>query len=407
MMQDSNNIEKSDYDLVIVGAGIIGLTVSLITAKHGLSVCLMDHRLSKHRQGNFESTGSQKSWVSAVARPAQKILKNLGVWDKLKMDSCAYKEMQVEMQNGSVLNFSCMDVGEDNLGYIVNNFQIKHELMNLCQNEKNIKMVCDEPKDWSLESGKMQTKKGQVLHGKLLIGADGVNSWARKMAKIGLDKDDHINDQAWVGLLRHKNGHRDIARQKFFQDGVVGLLPTVDPLESVMVWSQGQKKTDDEEIDNMKGVMIKRINQFFPDMGHLMIEGDLILHKIESQGAKQYYRDNVVLVGDCATSVHPLAGQGLNLGLRSAGILADELKKAQSANLECATEYHLKRYTSRCEGFDALSRRFFVTCRSLGATEISKNFTRWGVFAVNNIQWLREMFIRHALYADVNEDIQR
>ena len=376
--------------------------MSLMAARAGLKVYLIDRHFPEHKGPELGVlSASQKAWVSAIARPAQKVLRDLGVWDKLEKDACAYKEMQVEMYEGSVLNFSCMDVGEENLGHIVNNFHIKEALWNGCLHEKNIQMVCDEPEDWCIESGQLLTKKGQSIRAELLIGADGVNSWARKRAGIEIDEDVKINDQAWVGVLRHEKAHRDIARQKFFTGGVVGLLPMANPRESVMVWSQSKGDHNGREIDDMSKSVEAKLQQFFPDMGSFEIESDLIVHGIQSQGAKSHHNGNVVLVGDAATSVHPLAGQGLNLGLRSVGVLAETFKQAQRAHAGLADEYYLRRYSSKCEGFNALSRKFFVQCRLLDSAKMGYAFMGWGVSTVNHVGWLRRMFIAHALYADL------
>jgi 2-octaprenylphenol hydroxylase len=117
----------------------------------------------------------------------------------------------------------------------------------------------DEPEHWCEESSQLHTKQGRVLGAQLLIGADGVHSWVRSMMGIEVDRDEAIDDQAWVGYFNHQNPHLDSARQKFYPEGVIGVLPTCHPRKSVVVWSQnqnyGQNMSHSEKQESMQSIL--------------------------------------------------------------------------------------------------------------------------------------------------------
>ena len=400
----SMNSKSIEVDVLVIGAGITGLAVAASAAQAGLSVCLLDRKLPK-RPVNMPIETPQ-AWVSALAKPAIELLQSLDLWPSLIKRACSYQKMHIKMGLNCDLKLSSHDIGEQSLGYIVENAAIREALWVYCSNKPGIVTVMEDlPERWCADDSCLKTKHGVKVNAQICVGADGTGSWSRKEAGIVCDHDENIDDIAWVGTFTHTNMHEATARQCFDDDGVLGLLPSYDYHKSIFVWSVKKEKIPHDEskvIDSVKA----SIEQSFPSYGTCSVDSSMRQHVIHSQGARSYWKNHIVLVGDAATSVHPLAGQGLNIGLRQAILLTRQLKKAKRAHRRLSDHYYLSRYAKSCQGYDALSRKIYQQCRLQGGQNhgIIGRVLNFGTAFVNQSQWLKRILIDHALHADMPAD---
>ena len=388
-------------DIVIIGAGITGLAAAASAIRSGLKVCCIDKHLptEPYTQSQLET-----AWVSALARPATALLEKLGLWNELSPFACAYQNMVVKIGGESEIKISHRDAMAENLGFILNNFRLKKSLWDYCQQSKDQWIICeDSPASWDYKHERLVTQKGQVIEAQLCIGAEGVNSWARDAAGIGVNKDQAINDIAWVGILVHKNPHQWAARQHFFEDGVLGILPTINYHQSVYVWSTEAHLDQHVSQAKIAEQIVARVQKALPFYGACHTQDLPRQHQIVSQSALKYHAKKIVLIGDAANAVHPLAGQGLNMGLRHVAELTGKLVKVQRQHRRLSSPYVLDQYEANCRGFDALSRETYAAMRRyfcVKNTSYLQTLLAVGLYTVDKVKPIKDRLIRHALHAN-------
>ena len=393
-------------DIVIVGAGITGLAAAASAIKSGLKVCCIDKRLPTE---SYTKSQLESAWVSALARPATTLLEKLGLWSELSPFACAYQNMVVKIGCESEINISHRDAMAENLGYVLNNFRLKKSLWDYCQQSEDQWVICeDNPAAWDDKNERLLTRKGRLIEAQLCIGADGVNSWARDAAGIRISKDHAINDIAWVGVLVHENPHQWAARQHFSEDGVLGVLPTINYHQSVYVWSTRANLDQHTSEAKIAEEIIGRVHEALPFYGACQTKGSPRQHQVVSQGAIKYHAEKIVLIGDAANAVHPLAGQGLNMGLRHVDELTAQLIKVHKQHRRLSSPHVLDQYEANCRGFDTLSREAYVAMRQyfcVKSTSPLQTLLALGAHAVNRLKPIKDRLIRHALHANNQPEI--
>lgn len=389
-------VQSIEVDIVVVGAGIIGLATAASAAKLGMRVCCIDQRLPPEKDGTICSQQQLESaWVSALARPAVTLLDEIGVWDDLKFHACPYHHMHVEIY-GAPIHLSHRDAMVPNLGYIINNFRIKQALWQYCRASNKVVFLQDTPQEWCHEKRQLHTTNGQQITAALCIGADGVNSWCRRAAGISHTQHGHIQDDALVGMVQHNKPHRQTARQYFSAHGVLGILPSTDYHRSVYVWSSARGQAQSDSL----ATMLQRVSL---EIGSLKPIGAPRRHRIVSQCVTKYHQRQIVLAGDAAVSVHPLAGQGMNIGLRHVMILMKQLKYAHRNGCLFSNQQMLSHYQESCSGFDALSCETYShmrkwLCQTSGAWS---HLIAMGVRCFDQVAGVKRVLIQHALHANM------
>ena len=313
----------NQFDVVIIGGGIVGLAMAKRCTQEGWSVLVVDQ--SAPDQVSVDQRQA-KAWVSALNHQSIQCLQDMGVWQSLLDQSKTkvefYQHLSVGQGNLSdQLTFSAQASSLDFLGAIVNNVEIKACLYASLSQLPGIEIKQDKPKHWSSEKRCLSLESGQVVQTQCLIGADGVNSWVRKAAGLKFNQD-HLKQGAWVGLLQHSQRHQSTASQVFSPQGVMGCLPLFSPYESVLIASHQETKKD-QMASFLMGEHSDWVSTHFPRLGSVKV-ASCQWRPINSGLASGFIGPGVALIGDAAVSVHPLAGLGLNLGLRSVnGLMAN------------------------------------------------------------------------------------
>ena len=393
----SDTTQDSHFDLVIVGGGMVGAALACAMAESGLQVCVLE---SQELQTEWPSEEIDLR-VSALSRASQRILHNLGVWERMaQLRVSPYTDMQVWDAGGKgSIQFSAADIGEPNLGHIVENRVTQLALWERLAQLSNATILC--PARLSrLEFGaspRLWLDDGRILQTSLIVGADGRDSQVRKMAGIGTQGWDY-DQHAIVATVRPQLHHQFTARQRFMPTGPLALLPILDGRCSI-VWSTSPLQAQelmglsDEAFCEVLSLASERV------LGAMLELGPRGLFPLRLGHAETYIREGLALVGDAAHAIHPLAGQGVNLGFLDAATLSEVLIGAKTAGRKLGAWTTLRRYERARKGDNLgmlaamdLFKRFFSN--EILPIQLLRNF---GLTLVDHAGPMKDLIIRRAM----------
>lgn len=335
--------------VTIVGGGMVGATLALALAREGIQTCLVEAR----EPDRSWSSDSYDLRVSAITRASRQIFENLGAWPGMvDRRVTSYREMRVWDAGGSgEIHFDSADLGDADLGHIVENRVIQLALWDRFGDHASLQLISPaEISAVSLAGGQpqIQLADGRVLNSDLLVAADGANSFIRNQADIpvqGWAYDQH----AVVATVRPANGHGETAWQRFMANGPLALLPIGEDCFSI-VWS-----TSAQQAEELLALPAASFGQALTEasqgrLGKIELVGERAAYPLRLQHAQSYVRPGLALVGDAAHVIHPLAGQGVNLGLLDAASLAEILLEARAKGRPLGDLATLRRYERARKG---------------------------------------------------------
>lgn len=345
---------KTQFDCIVVGGGIVGLTAALALAEKNFIIALVEAApfIFAYDNSNFDAR------VSAITRSSENIFKNLNVWEGMVAERISpYTRMRVwEEQGDGNIEFAAEKIAESNLGHIIENRVIQKNLFNKLATHPNVTLFnpcqCVELYHHNDDIA-LQLDDNQEIRAKLIIGADGANSWIRERAEFDLFKKDY-NHHAIVATVTTELPHNKTARQRFLTEGVLALLPLCEPHTHSIVWSTAPKKAEYlmelGDIDFSASLT----NAFSSTLGITQVQSKRHSFPLTMRHVKNYAKPRIVLVGDAAHTVHPLAGQGVNLGLLDAASLAAVLQEVKQAGRDFGLLQHLRKYERARKGDNQL-----------------------------------------------------
>jgi 2-polyprenylphenol 6-hydroxylase len=367
------------FDVVIVGGGMVGAALACAVAGKGMSIALVEAR----EPARTWPAGETDLRVSAISRASQRMLHRLGAWERiLELGASPYRQMRVwDAVGGGRIRFDSEDLGEPDLGHIVENRVIQLALWERLESAADITLVCPGAiTDLErLEDGsQLLLTDGRTINARLLIGADGRDSLVRELVGIATEGWDY-GQRAIVANVTSDKWHEETAWQRFLPTGPLALLPLRDGSCS-LVWSAADELA--RELMAMDDAAFSTALTDASDacLGRLASIGPRAAVSLRLQHAKQYVQPGVALIGDAAHAVHPLAGQGVNLGFLDAAALAAALDLALVHRRDIDGLWTLRRYERARRGdnqlmlgvMDAFKRLFshdqqpLTTLRSLG-----------------------------------------
>jgi len=325
------------FDVVIVGGGLIGQSLALALSNFKLEVGLVDL--------NFEKPLLSKSYdnrVSAIVPSTVNFLKAIGIWGNIHRKR-PYQSTRVWDQNSNgKLNFSSKN---DELGFIIENNQIIHALHEAIECCSNIKIINSEVKSIVDEKTHYQINldSSTSLNADLLIGADGFNSSIRKFASIS-SKDRDYDQHAFVFNIQTHEKLDNAIWQRFNSDSISAVLPLDDQIASI-VWSVKNELKDKLDVMNQELFLKSFSRSVEHAFGKLKIVSTINSFPLYEMKANEYVKPNLVLIGDAAHRIHPLAGQGANIGFMDIMELINVLEGYNFTNL--GNIRSLKKYERR------------------------------------------------------------
>ncbi len=319
---------KLDYDLVIVGRGVTGGVMAALMSQSDLKIGIIEGR-----DINLDDTDLNKPdpRVFAITRASEHIFRAAGIWDDLAAQSMGhFREMNVWDAHGEgSIHFHSKNLCQPTLGYIIENHRIQNALNNVLKNKKNVELICPEKVNQFIvnsDHAELFLESGKRLKTKLIVAADGANSKIRELANIKNKQHDY-QQTAIVCSVKTQLAHEDVARQRFMQTGPLAFLPLAEPNTCSIVWSTTPEQAT-ELIDMEQKAFHQTLEEAFDStLGSVLQTTQRYSFPLSRAHAKNYVEDRIALIGDAAHRVHPLAGQGANLGILDAATLTEVLLK--------------------------------------------------------------------------------
>ncbi|MCU0734183.1 MAG: UbiH/UbiF/VisC/COQ6 family ubiquinone biosynthesis hydroxylase [Methylotetracoccus sp.] len=332
---------ENQYDVVIVGGGMVGATLACALGGSSLRVAVVEGEFP----AEFAPEQPRDIRVSAVSIASVSIFDTLGAWRGMTTRRCCpFRRMRVWEGQGDV-EFNCRDINESVLGYIVENRVIQLALLERVRDFDNIRLWCPANTraiDYSPDTSTVTLEDGTALTTRLLVAADGGFSRVRQAAGMGVSHQDY-EQQALVLTVETGYGQQDITWQRFVPTGPQAFLPLTGNYAS-LVWYHTPENvkrlracTDAE----LLGELTREFPLCLGDVRRIVARGSFPLRR---QHALCYAKDGVALIGDAAHMIHPLAGQGVNIGLLDAAALAEVIVTAATRNEDFGAAETLKRY---------------------------------------------------------------
>ena len=302
---------------------MVGSAMALGLANLGFKVAIIEPNMPIP----FEPKQPPDMRVSAISLTSETLLQDLGAWEEIKNTRlCPYKRLSVWDKPSCRTDFDCKDIEQPHLGYIIENRLVQlglHAVIDANPDVvfyKNMKVT----DIISADEVKISLEDGQIIHGKVLIGADGGHSAVRDAANIGVQGWQYAQ-QALGIQIKTCEGQQDITWQQFTADGPMAFLPLYDGFAS-LVWYHNA--TDIQQLKNLSKAKLKQhILQHFPDELVDFEVMDVASFPLTRMHANQYFKGKTVLIGDAAHTINPLAGQGVNLGFKDVSALLSVLKE--------------------------------------------------------------------------------
>lgn len=365
-------------DVAVVGGGMVGAATALALARAGLKTALLEARAPSP----WSSAAEVDLRVVGLAPSSLALLDDLGVWTSIRTARASpYAHMHVwDARSGASVSFDAEREGRHQLGYIVENSLVQWTLWQALE-AAGVQRLCP-AKVQSFEAREdriqLELDDGQTMAAAVLVAADGAASPLRKLAGIETRGRDYAQS-AVVAHLQTERPHGHTAWQRFLPTGPLALLPLEDGRSS-LVWTL--------PVDEANRVLALDDHTFIDALGaasdfrlgRILASSARASFPLKLQLARCYQAERFLLLGDAAHAVHPLAGQGVNLGLRDVAELRDTLVEARLAGRDIGAVHVLRRYARRRRsadtldalGFDALERIYawesspLIAARGLG-----------------------------------------
>ncbi len=391
-------------DLIIVGAGMVGSTLALALEGSGLDILVLD--ASPLEAADFDPQGGFEPRVSALSAASQRIFERLGAWPGMSARRVSpYTDMHVWDGSGTgQIHFSAATVHAEVLGHIVENRVVQDALLETMQRRggqrllgaARLERLERTPQGWQLA-----LDDGRQLNAPLLVAADGANSAVRRLAGCETREWDYLH-QAIVTSVRCSEPHQRTAWQRFTDGGPLAFLPLErdgDQHWCSIVWSVTELEArrlmalDDAAFRAALG------RAFEQRLGEVEEVDPRLCIPLRQRHAKRYVQPGLALIGDAAHTIHPLAGQGVNLGLLDAAVLAEVIEAAMARGERPEDIRVLSRFERRrmphnlammaaMEGFERLFQADPLPLRWLRNT---------GLKAVQALPEAKALFVRQAL----------
>lgn len=395
----SRGAATAEFDVLVIGAGMVGAAAASLLARGGFSVAVVEGREPRP----FDPGQPVGLRVSAFSPGSAAILAEAGAWRQvLRQRHCPYRRMVVEDRDeNTVLEFQAPEFGLDELGTIVENDLVQGSLWQALQVMAGLELYCPdrlESLDYADGRARVQLKSGTLLSAKLLVGADGARSQLRDMLGIRQEHWEY-GQSGIVGVVQTDEPNPGVAWQRFLDSGPLAFLPLADGSSSI-VWSCPDREVarllelDDENFLAELEQAVAGGSGHWP-VGVRSI-GERAAFPLTMRLSERYTGRQAVLVGDAAHVMHPLAGQGVNLGLLDVAGLVEVLIEARRRQQDIGAAKTLLKYDRWRRSEAELMCRGVHSIRGLFIPGELGGLRRLGISLVARSWTAREAFIRRA-----------
>jgi 2-octaprenyl-6-methoxyphenol hydroxylase len=399
-----------ETDILIVGGGLTGPSLALALADAGLSVTLVDARPAPAR-----TTRDFDGRAYSLAVGSKWLLHMVGVWEQVR--DLAEPIRRVEAGDGAghgpnspfFLGFDSADLEEGPMGFMLEDRHLYAALMTRMGEHPMVRLISGSTITGQTIAGNRAhgtLDTGEVLTARLLIGCDGRTSGTAQRANIRRQGWDY-GQTALVCAVAHDKSHDGVARQVFLKGGPLAMLPLKGGHHSSIVWTESKAAAAHIAALPDQGYLAEVQSRVGQHLGNMTLAGNRFTYPLSLSLAERFVADRLALVGDAAHGVHPIAGQGLNLGMRDVGALAQVLVEAARRGEDIGAPDVLARYERW--------RRSDATTLALGMDVVNSLFSNdnallktartLGLKAVASVPSLRRAFQREA--AGLSGDVPR
>lgn len=390
------------YDLIIVGAGYIGLSLAGMLAETGIKIAIITNY-----ELDFANPPKDVGRLFAISLASCDILKLYGLDHNIDNIAQSINYIRVVDYNSSATtDFDPNDLGLDKFGYMVDEYVLLANLYHKLAQYKNICLFSTSY--YNIESrehfAELHLDNSDILQAELIVAADGKKSQARQNAFIPIYTKKY-QQIAVVFDIAHELCHQGIAVEKFMPNGPFAILPKLNGFTSSIVWVE--KTAAENVLKTMPREQIHELiaQRFDNYLGEIQIISEIKIFPLELTYAKQYFNGRIVIIGDALHSIHPLAGQGFNLGLRDADLLAQLIMK----NLNLGIDIGIKSMLVQYQNYRKKDVNLLISATDTLNSIFSNNFIplrclrRLGLQTIDKIPPLKKIFMYYAMgYTDLN-----
>jgi len=398
-----------DHDILIVGGGLNGPALALALARGGFSVGVIDALpIDTRADPGFDGR------AYALALTSQRLLRGIGVWSEVADHAQPMVEIKVTDGRAGegpapwMLHFDSAEIEEGPMGYMVEDRHLRRAFLTAMAASERITQYASETvvgQSTTASGASVQLASGKTLTASLVVGCDGRASGTAQRAGIRRTGWGY-GQTAIVCAVAHEKPHSGIAHQFFMPHGPLAILPLKGNRCSI-VWSETEARAAECAAMDDATFLDALRPAFGSFLGQISLEGARFSYPLGLTLANSFIADRVALVGDAAHGMHPIAGQGLNAGLRDVAALADVLDDARQRGEDIGTALVLGRYQQW--------RRFDTATLALATDSFNRLFSNdnpvlraardLGMGLVNAVPWMRRGFIREA--AGLSGDLPR
>ncbi len=400
-------MSDQSFDVIVAGAGMAGATFALAASQGGLDVALVDPQpFPAQTAPTFDGR------ATALAFSTFRMLRALGLGEALAPHACRMDRILVtdgrrpgaasKAPHHAFLRFDADEIADrtdgEPLGYLVENRHIRSALAGAVQASAITQIIPAQVA--AVEAGAARStvtlKEGRTLTAPLVVGAEGRGSMVREAAGIGVNGWGY-GQSGVVATVRMARDHGNVAHEYFLPSGPFAILPLTDSRAS-LVWTETTRRAEALRGASDEAFLSHLNRRFGEFLGEITVEGPRFVYPLSLQVAERLTAPRTAILGDAAHAVHPVAGQGLNMGLRDAAALAEVLVEAIRLGEDIGSEIVLDRYArwrrfdnaTLAAGFDGFVRLF---SNDIAPVRLARDL---GMAAVNRIAPLRRMFMQEA-----------
>ena len=395
--------ENEHYDIVLIGAGLVGLMMALFLAKNKIKVTLIEKNKLKENTVQLKDERT-----TAISQGTKRILMKFDLWRLIEKHVQPIEKIEViDNSMHKSLTFDSKILDEGDLGFIVENNLFKNFLIREVNKSNYINLIDGTiVKDIKIDDLDLDKKAkiyidDKIITSNLIISADGRSSFSRNF--VNIKSYNHFYKQnAYVFIVQHEKDHKGIALEKFFPEGPLAILPMQKKnryfFQSSVVW------TLDEDLGDFAKLTKKEFKSEFlvrydNHLGKVIALTDPKTYPLSLIYAYENFKNRIVLIGEASQGIHPIAGQGFNLGVRDCDVLLDSLILGIKSGMDLGSPEILSDYSSR----RMIDKRLFIASTHLLNNLFSNRnptlsfFRSKGLRLVDNLPHLKKGFMNLAM----------